>query len=155
MRAWGTEHDGTCGARHRLDRRECVDHVIVLNAAGLHRVLTDYVMYHIALANTSLAWQGHAEPASVTPPSAGRTVAIPEVGGLHHRYDRIAASIVRLDPSYSRPYHPSVQHISVSLNSCRCPRSREHRQAHGEDSHADYGSRKEECLYSYQLFDRH
>ena len=27
----------------------------------------------------------------VTPPSAGRLVAIPEVGGLHHRYDRIAA----------------------------------------------------------------
>ena len=37
-------------------RRECVDHVIVVNAAGLHRVLTDYVAYylrsrtHLALA---------------------------------------------------------------------------------------------------------
>lgn len=27
----------------------------------------------------------------VTPPSAGHIVAIPEVGGLYHRYDRIAA----------------------------------------------------------------
>jgi hypothetical protein len=27
----------------------------------------------------------------VTPPSAGHIVATPEVGGLHHRYDRIAA----------------------------------------------------------------
>jgi hypothetical protein len=27
----------------------------------------------------------------VSPLSAGRIVAIPEVGGLHHRYDRIAA----------------------------------------------------------------
>jgi hypothetical protein len=27
----------------------------------------------------------------VTPPSAGRIVVIPEVGGLHHRYERIAA----------------------------------------------------------------
>jgi putative transposase len=25
-------------------RRECLDHVIVLSAAGLHRVLTDYVL---------------------------------------------------------------------------------------------------------------
>jgi hypothetical protein len=27
-------------------RRECLDHVIVLNAAGLHRVLRDYVAYY-------------------------------------------------------------------------------------------------------------
>ena len=37
-------------------RRECLDHVIVVNEAGLHRVLTDYVAYymrsrtHLALA---------------------------------------------------------------------------------------------------------
>ena len=30
-------------------------------------------------------------PRPVTPPSAGRIVALPEVGGLHHHYDRIAA----------------------------------------------------------------
>ena len=30
-------------------------------------------------------------PRPVTPPSARRTVAIPEVGGLHHRYDPVAA----------------------------------------------------------------
>ena len=27
----------------------------------------------------------------VRPPSAGRMIAISEVGGLHHRYDRVAA----------------------------------------------------------------
>jgi putative transposase len=27
----------------------------------------------------------------IQPPSAGRIVATPEVGGFHHRYDRVAA----------------------------------------------------------------
>ena len=30
-------------------------------------------------------------PRSVAPPTAGRVVATPQVGGLHHRYDRVAA----------------------------------------------------------------
>jgi hypothetical protein len=42
-------------------RRECLDHVIVMNAAGLHRVLRDYVAYYMR-SRTPLAWQGHAEP---------------------------------------------------------------------------------------------
>jgi len=37
-------------------RRECLDHVIVVNAAGLHRVLTDYVMSYndVSYCPTSL-----------------------------------------------------------------------------------------------------
>ena len=72
-------------------RRECLDHVIVTTAAGLHRVLTAYVGYYLR-SRTHLAL-GKDTPSRrlVTPPSAGRIVAIPEVGGLHHRYDRVAA----------------------------------------------------------------
>jgi putative transposase len=72
-------------------RRECLDHVIVLNEAGLQRLLTAYVAYylhsrtHLALAKDT------PSPRPVTPPSAGRIVAIPAVSGLHHRYGRIAA----------------------------------------------------------------
>ena len=72
-------------------RRECLDHVIVLNKAGLRRVLAAYVAYymrsrtHLALAKDSPT----ARP--VQSPSAGRVVATAEVGGLHHRYDRVAA----------------------------------------------------------------
>jgi len=64
---------------------------IVVNAAGLERVLTDYIAYymhsrtHVALAKDTPITR------PVMPPSAGRIVASREVGGLHHRYDRIAA----------------------------------------------------------------
>jgi len=72
-------------------RRECLDHVIVMNAAGLHRVLRDYVAYYLR-SRTHLALDKETPcPRFVAPPSTGRIVAIPEVGGLHHRYDRIAA----------------------------------------------------------------
>src|SRR5438874_2850335 len=72
-------------------RRECLDHVIVFSVAGLHRVLADYVVYYMG-SRTHLAL-GKDAPTSrpVMPPSAGRIVARPQVGGLHHRYDRIAA----------------------------------------------------------------
>ena len=72
-------------------RRECLDHVIVVNAIGLHRVLMDYVAYY-RRARTHLAL-GKDTPTSrpVMPPSTGRIVATSYVGGLHHRYDRVAA----------------------------------------------------------------
>jgi putative transposase len=72
-------------------RRECLDHVIVIYAAGLHRVITDYVAYYMR-SRTHLAL-GRDTPLTrpVSPPSDGRIVATPEVGGLHHRYLRIAA----------------------------------------------------------------
>jgi hypothetical protein len=34
-------------------RRECLHHVIVVNAAGLHRVLTDFITYYMAIWTTS------------------------------------------------------------------------------------------------------
>jgi putative transposase len=72
-------------------RRECLDHVIVLSVAGLQRVLADYVAYYMN-TRTHLSL-GKDAPASrpATPLSAGRIVEIPQVNGLHHRYDRAAA----------------------------------------------------------------
>ena len=72
-------------------RRECLDHVIIVNEVGLRRVLASYVAYytrsrtHLALAKDSPA------PRPVQSALTGRTVATPEAGGLHHRYDRVAA----------------------------------------------------------------
>jgi putative transposase len=72
-------------------RRECLDHVIVFNADGLQRLMNRYVEYY-QQSRTHLALDKDA-PVSrpVSPSTAGRIIAIPQVGGLHHRYERIAA----------------------------------------------------------------
>jgi putative transposase len=72
-------------------RRECLDHVLAVHAAGMHRVLTEYVAYYMRSRTHLSLNKDTPSPRQVTPQSAGRVVAIPEVGGLHHRYDRIAA----------------------------------------------------------------
>lgn len=72
-------------------RRECLDHVVVLTAAGLCRILKEYVGYY-ERSRTHLSLNKDAPiPRPVAGPSAGRIVAISEVGGLHHRYERRAA----------------------------------------------------------------
>jgi transposase InsO family protein len=72
-------------------RRECVDHVIVMNAAGLHRLLTEYVAYYMRSRTHLALGKDTRITRPVAPPSAGPIVAIPEVGGLHYRFDRVAA----------------------------------------------------------------
>jgi putative transposase len=72
-------------------RRECLDHVIVLNAAGLQGILTEYVRYYMR-SRTHLGLDKDSPTSrSVMPPADGRIVSIPEVNGLHHRYVRAAA----------------------------------------------------------------
>ena len=58
-------------------RRECVDHIIVISPAGLHRVITDYVTYYMR-SRTHLAL-GKDTPITrpVSAPSDGRIVATP------------------------------------------------------------------------------
>ena len=86
-------------------RRECLDHVIVLNEAGLRQILTAYVAYYLRSRTHLALAKDTPSPRPVTLPSAGRIVSIPEVGGLHHRYDRIAAQPLHgsVSASYSRP----------------------------------------------------
>ena len=72
-------------------RRECLDHMIVLNERHLRRILTAYSSYyHGARTHLSLA-KDAPTTRPVQTPSEGRVVAFPEVGGLHHRYERRAA----------------------------------------------------------------
>jgi transposase InsO family protein len=72
-------------------RRECLDHVIVLGEAHLRVILKAYfVYYHRARTHLSLG-KDAPDPRLAQPPGAGEIVAFPEVGGLHHRYERRAA----------------------------------------------------------------
>jgi transposase InsO family protein len=72
-------------------RRACLDHMIVLNERCLYRHIQNFVAYyhrsrtHLALDKDS------PEPRPIHPPCLGRIIAIPEAGGLHHRYERHAA----------------------------------------------------------------
>ena len=72
-------------------RRECLDHRIVFNERCLYRHLRHFVNYYHR-SRTHLALEKDSpEPRPIQPPDAGRIIAIPEVGGLPHRYDRRAA----------------------------------------------------------------
>ncbi len=69
-------------------RRECLDHVLVLDAAHFQRVVAEYVRYH----NTARPHQGlHQQtPVHTERPADGNIVALPVLGGLHHDYRRAA-----------------------------------------------------------------
>ena len=71
-------------------RRECLNHVIVLGDRHLKRILGDYLEYYHQV-RTHLSLDRNAPvPREVEPPSKGRVVSVPKVGGLHHLYKRAA-----------------------------------------------------------------
>ena len=64
----------------RLIRRECLDHMIVLNEEHLRRILREYFgYYHADRPHMSLESNSPTER-QVEPPDNGRTVALPRVG---------------------------------------------------------------------------
>jgi len=72
-------------------RRECLDHVIVVNERNLRRYLHSFVAYYHR-SQTHLGLRKDAPvPRPVQGPETARIVAFPEVGDLHHRYERRAA----------------------------------------------------------------
>ncbi len=72
-------------------RRECLDHLIVLDEVPLRRILASYFeYYHRARCHLSLAGDA-PEPRATQGPELGKVVALREVGGLHHRYERAVA----------------------------------------------------------------
>ena len=72
-------------------RRELLDHVVVLGERHLLRLVREYARYynhdrpHMSLSGDAPATR------VVQRPGAGKVIALPRVGGLHHRYLRQAA----------------------------------------------------------------
>jgi Integrase core domain len=72
-------------------RRDCLDHVVVLGERHLRKILKSYFdYYHRSRTHLGLA-KDAPESRAVQPPILGAVIELPEVGGLHHRYERRVA----------------------------------------------------------------
>jgi putative transposase len=69
-------------------RRECLDHLIVLNERHLRAVLDEFVAHYNAdRPHRSL---GLETPQPAARPDPGPVRSRPVLGGLHHAYERVA-----------------------------------------------------------------
>jgi putative transposase len=71
-------------------RRECLDHFFVLNEPHLRRLLRAYLAYYNTVRPHQALHNNSPQPRVVASPSGGRIIATPQIGGLHHRYQRVA-----------------------------------------------------------------
>ena len=71
-------------------RRECLDHVIILNQRHLRRLLRAYLAYYHR-SRTHLGLSKDAPDGRPACAASGPIIVSPEIGGLHPRYDRQAA----------------------------------------------------------------
>ena len=74
-------------------RRECLDHILIMNEAQLRRVLNEYVRYFNRWRPHQGIEQRVPEPnesLGLPAGTTGRVIAFPVLGGLHHAY-RLAA----------------------------------------------------------------
>ena len=72
-------------------RRKCLDHVIIFGERHLRGVLSSYFQYYHKTRTHLALDKDCPESRPILPPSAGKIIAFPQVGGLHHRYERRAA----------------------------------------------------------------
>ncbi len=69
-------------------RRDCLDHVIIFNERHLKRILSSYFKYY----NEDRTHLGIEKDTPIkrpvqSKPAKGKVIALPRVGGLHHRYE--------------------------------------------------------------------
>jgi putative transposase len=74
-------------------RRECLDHLLILNEGQIHRALTAYVAYFNRARPHQGIRQQLPEPSTSPVPlhhKGDEVISIPLLGGLHHDYQRVA-----------------------------------------------------------------
>ena len=71
-------------------RRECLDHLIIFNESSWRHILAYFEHYEHSRTHLALEKDAPASRA-IQPREAGTVVELPQVGGLHHRYERRAA----------------------------------------------------------------
>jgi len=74
-------------------RRDCLNHIIVLNEKHLTDILLDYFKYyHHDRTHLGLSKDTPFERQVQFKPENGKLISLPRVGGLHHRYVRREAA---------------------------------------------------------------
>jgi len=72
-------------------RRECLDHVVVLNQRDLSLHLQAFLNYYHRTRTHLGLEKDTPDRRPIQSRNAGRVISIPEAGGLHHRYERRVA----------------------------------------------------------------
>jgi putative transposase len=72
-------------------RRECLDHILIFNEHHLRRVLSSYVDYYQRTRTHLSLDKDCPDSRPIMPRRMGKVIAIPQVGRLHHSYERLAA----------------------------------------------------------------
>ena len=70
-------------------RRECLDHIIILNEKHLHDVLHEFIFDYYNVSRTHMSLDKDS-PVHRPAQTDGKIVSKPILGGLHHVYSRVA-----------------------------------------------------------------
>jgi transposase InsO family protein len=70
-------------------RRECLDHMIILNEKHLYDILHEYIFEYYNVSRTHMSL-GKDSPVHRPIQKDGKIVSKPILGGLHHVYSRVA-----------------------------------------------------------------
>ena len=72
-------------------RRDCLNHVIILGESHLRRILARYFGYYHKFRTHLSLEKDTPELRAIQDTDLGPVIEVPEVGGLHHHYERKAA----------------------------------------------------------------